>query len=113
MRALGTGGRHHGRTRGRRRGHLVPEVWERLDDEVPELEQGTDLILQFLQGHQGLGLFADEVVERTGAQGHAVHATDADAAAAAADAVIGTDVYHDTLRRTAAAAAATTAAALL
>lgn len=112
MRALGTGGRHHGRTRGRRRGHLVPEVWERLDDEVPELEQGTDLILQFLQGHQGLGLFADEVVERTGAQGHAVHATDADAAAAAADAVIGTDVYHDTLRRTA-AAAATTAAALL
>jgi len=51
-------------------------------------------------------LLADEVVKRTGAQRHAVHATNADAAATAADAVTGTDVHHDTLRRTTAAAIA-------
>lgn len=67
--ALGRGG-------GRGDGHLVPEVWERLDDEVPELEEGADLILQLLEGDQRLGLLAYQVVKRPGAQGHAVHATD-------------------------------------
>jgi hypothetical protein len=80
----------------------VPEVWERLDDEVPELEEGADLILQFLQGYQRLGLLADQIMEWSRSQGHAIHATaDADAdtdADSAADAVTGTDAHHDALR---------------
>lgn len=81
---MGAGGGHHGRSGGRRRGHLLPEVWERLDDEVPELEKGADLILQLLQGHQRLGLLAYQIVKGTWPQGHAVHATAAGAVATAA-----------------------------
>lgn len=96
------GRRHHGRSRGRRGGHLVPEVRERLDDEVPELEKGADLILQLLQGEQRFRLLAYQVVKGAWTQGHAIHATAAAAAVAAAPA----PAYapDDALRRPTAAA---------
>lgn len=62
--------------RGSGGGQLAAQVGKRLHDEVAELEEGTDLMLELLQGHQGLGLLADEVVEGAGwlAQLQAVHA---------------------------------------
>lgn len=97
MRVLGARGRrHHGRSRGRRRGHLVAEIGERLDDEVPELEEGADLILQLLQGEQRFRLLAYQVVKRAWTQGHAIHAT--------ASAAVTAYAPDDALRRPSAAA---------
>lgn len=55
---------------------LAAQVGERLHDEIAELEESSDLMLELLQRHQGLGLLADEVVERPGrlAKLQAVHA---------------------------------------
>lgn len=66
-------GRHR---RGSGGGQFAAQVGERLHDEVAELEESPDLMLKLLQSHQGLGLLADEVVERPGrlAQLQAVHA---------------------------------------
>ncbi|KAH0822469.1 hypothetical protein GEV33_000322 [Tenebrio molitor] len=60
---------------GRRGGQFRSEIRESLDDQIAELEQGAHLMLQFLQGHQRLGLLADEIVKRPGrlAELKAVH----------------------------------------
>lgn len=103
VRVLGARGRrHHGRPRGRRGGHLVAEIRERLDDEVPKLEKGADLILQLLQGEQRFRLLAYQVVKRARTQGHAIHATAAAAAVTTAPAPAHTP--DDALRRPSAAA---------